>query len=131
MFEYYVYAYGMEIIGLLLVAIAGCVGLALRNCLRSWVKAGSDRLTMETKIDIAHAVVAFVEQVWKHIHGPEKLQKALEKARDLLNNKGIDFDEDEMMTLIEAAVAEFNEAFRKPVDSENAASTYRGPEVEE
>ena len=131
MFEYYVYAYGMEIIGLLLVAVAGCVGLALRNCLRSWVNAGADRLTMETKIDIAHAVVAFVEQVWKTLHGPEKLQKALEKARDLLNKKGIDFDEDEMMTLIEAAVAEFNEAFRKPVESENAAVVRRVPEVEE
>ena len=57
MFEYYVYAYGMEIVGLLLVAVAGCVGLALRNCLRSWVNAGADRLTMETKIDIAHAGV--------------------------------------------------------------------------
>ena len=61
-----------------------------------------------------------MEQVWKNLHGPEKLRKALETAQVLLSKKGIDFDAEEMEILIEAAVAEFNEAFRKPLDSENA-----------
>jgi hypothetical protein len=54
-----------------------------------------------------------VEQVWKDIHGEEKLQRALEAAEILLRKKGIPFDADEMMILIEAAVAEFNGVFHK------------------
>lgn len=131
MFEYFVYNYGMEIIGLLLLAIAGCMGIAMRNGLNLWVKAQNSRLDDETKITIARSVVAFVEQVWHNLHGKDKLQKALETARELLAKKGIDFDADEMMILIEAAVAEFNDAFRKPVDAENAAGSYRVPETAE
>lgn len=131
MFEYFVYNYGMEIIGLLLLAIAGCMGIAVRNGLNIWVKAQNSRLDDETKITIARSVVAFVEQVWKDLHGRDKLQKALETAKELLAKKSIDFDADEMMVLIEAAVAEFNDAFRKPVDAENAAASYRVPETAE
>ena len=131
MFEYYIYAYGMQIVGLLLVAVAGCLGVAIRNGLRQWVAAESSRLDSEDKIRIARTAAAFVEQAWKTLHGPEKLLKALETARDLLAKKGIPFDELEMMIHIEAAVAEFNEAFRKPTENENAKGTYRVPEVKE
>ncbi|MCI7808170.1 phage holin family protein, partial [bacterium] len=64
----------------------------------------------------------FVEQVWYTLHGPEKLAKALETAEVLLKKKGIDFDSDEMKILIEAAVAEFNEAFKKPLLEEGTAN---------
>lgn len=132
MFEYFIYAYGMDIIGLLLVAVAGCIGIVMRKYMNKWVNAETSRLDDETKRSIARTVAAFVEQVWKELHGPEKLQKALETARELLAKKGIDFDADEMMVLIEAAVAEFNEAFRKPLLSETTAgASYRVPEVTE
>lgn len=131
MFEYYVYSYGMHIVGLLLVAVAGCLGLAVRNSLSKWVQAESDRLDSETKVAIARTVVAFVEQVWKDLHGQDKLLKALDKTRELLGKKGIHFDADEMVVLIEAAVAEFNEVFKKPVEGENAAGIYRVPECAE
>lgn len=131
MFEYYVYSYGMHIVGLLLVAVAGCIGLTFRNWLRKWVSAETDRLDAETKVKVARTVVAFVEQVWKDLHGQDKLLKALEKARELLAKKGIAFDADEMMVLVEAAVAEFNEVFKKPIEGENAEAAYRIPEVTE
>lgn len=124
MFEYFVYNYGMELIGLLMVAILGCLGNAARNIYREHVND-------DTKRAIAKVCAAFVEQAWKTLHGEEKLQKALETARELLAKKGIVFDPDEMMVLIEAAVAEFNEAFRKPLDNVNAAGSYRVPEVKE
>ena len=41
----------------------------------------------------------------------DKLNKALEAAETLLKKKGVPFDADEMMVLIEAAVWEFNKAF--------------------
>lgn len=124
MFEYFVYNYGMELIGLLLAAILGCLGNAARNIYR-------DHVNDDTKRAIARACAAFVEQAWKTLHGADKLQKALETAKELLAKKGIVFDADEMMVYIEAAVAEFNEAFKKPVDSMNAAASYRVPEVKE
>ena len=131
MFEYYVYSYGMHIVGLLLVAVAGCIGLTFRNWISKWVNAETDRLDAETKAKVAKTVVAFVEQVWKDLHGKDKLVKALDKARELLSKKGITFDADEMMVLIEAAVAEFNEVFRKPIEGENASGNYRVPETAE
>lgn len=124
MFEYFVYNYGMELIGLLIAAILGCLGNALRNIYREHVNDS-------TKIAIAKACAAFVEQAWKALHGEEKLQKALETAREMLSRKGIDFDADEMMVLIEAAVAEFNDAFHKPLQDVNATASYRIPEKED
>ncbi|MCI7809715.1 phage holin family protein, partial [bacterium] len=67
----------------------------------------------------------FVEQVWYTLHGPEKLAKALETAEVLLKKKGIDFDSDEMKILIEAAVSEFNEAFKKPILEKATADAVR------
>lgn len=124
MFEQFVTTYGLEILALLLFAMAGTLGLWLKKTVKPILDDG-------TKADIARLTVQYVEQVWKTIHGPEKLAKALEVASVLLKKKGIDFDAEEMTVMIEAAVAEFNEAFRKPVESENAGSTYRVPETVE
>ena len=124
MFEQFVTTYGLEILALLLCAMAGTLGLWLKKTVKPF-------LNDETKVTIARLTVQYVEQVWKTIHGPEKLSKALEVASVLLKKKGIDFDAEEMTIMIEAAVAEFNEAFRKPVESENADSTYRVPETVE
>ena len=124
MFEYFVYNYGMELIGLLLAAILGCLGNALRNIYREHVNDA-------TKVAIAKACAAFVEQAWKTLHGADKLQKALDTAQVLLAKKGIYFDAVEMKVYIEAAVAEFNEAFKKPVDAETSKANYRIPETSE
>lgn len=124
MVGYFINNYGVEIISLFMAAIFGSLGFAVRNIFRDYINDA-------TKLAVAKACVAFVEQAWKILHGADKLRKALETAQELLAKKGIDFDADEMTVLIEAAVAEFNEAFRKPVDSLNAAASYRVPEAEE
>lgn len=115
MIEYFIYSYGNQILMVILCAIFGTVGHALRKIAR-------EQFTDETKQVIAKTVVRFVEQVWKELHGKEKLDKALEKAEELLKKKGIPFDSEEMMILIESAVAEFNEAFKKPLQEESAAA---------
>ena len=124
MFEYFISNYGVELISLLMAAIFGSLGYAIRNIYREYVNDA-------TKIAIAKACAAFVEQAWKTLHGADKLQKSLETAQELLAKKGIDFDADEMMVLIEAAVAEFNDAFQKPADDLNATASYRVPEGRE
>ena len=127
-FEYFIANYGMEFIGLILSAIVGTLGYACK-------KIYQEHINDETKRHIASAAVEFVEQAWKILHGPEKLAKALETARILLEKKGIDFDAEEMTILIEAILAEFNGAFRKPIkDASTAASVlkpYEGAEQSE
>ena len=120
--EYFIFSYGTEIITLILCSVFGCLGYAAK-------KIYQNHINDDTKRSIAKVVVQFVEQAWKSLHGPDKLQKALETAEAMLTKKGIKFDADEMMVLIEAAVAEFNEAFKKPTDAEDTAkATYRIPE---
>lgn len=112
-FEYMINIYGDQILMLALTAFLGSLGYAAK-------KIYARHINDDTKRAVAKTVVWFVEQVWRELHGPEKLRKALEKAEELLKRKGIDWDADEMEVLIEAAVAEFNEVFRKPIDGENA-----------
>ncbi len=124
MFEFFITTYGNQIIMLILCAIFGSLGFVLRKFVTEFINN-------DAKKAIAAAVVQFVEQAWKTIHGEEKLQKALETARVLLEKKGIEFDAVEMEVLIEAAVAEFNEVFRKPLDSTDKAAAVRRVETTE
>lgn len=76
-------------------------------------KLADKYLNDKTKKDVARTVVQAVEQIYKDLHGAEKLEMALQSASDMLEEKGIAVTELEMMMLIEAAVAEFNKAFEK------------------
>lgn len=111
MFTEFINLYGMEI----LVGVLGFIGTVLGFVLKNLAKKFLDD---KTKQAIARVCVQFVEQVYKDIHGEEKLFVALERAAEILAEKGIKFSAVEMETLIEATVAEFNEAFYKPVAAE-------------
>lgn len=115
--EYFMICYGSEIIAAILAAVFGCLGYAAKKIYKCYIDKKNDQIDTDTKISIAYTVVQFVEQVWKTLHGQDKLAKALETAEILLHKKGIPFDAEEMMVLIEAAVAEFNEAFKAPLDA--------------
>lgn len=67
----------------------------------------------ETKKDVVNTTVQYVEQVYQDIHGEEKLEKALERASKLLQEKGITISNTELETLIESAVCGFNDGFNK------------------
>ena len=106
MFAEIINTYGVEILGTILVAIAGVVAMALKNLAAKYINT-------ETKAKLARSVVLFVEQACKDLHGQEKLDKALARLSDLLLDKGIDFTLQELETLVEAAVAEFNGVFNR------------------
>ena len=106
MLEYLLFSYGGEIAVLAVTVVFGCLGWAAKQIYKNLV-------TDQQKEAIAKTAARCVEQVWKSIHGKDKLQMALEYAAVLLEKKGIKFDAEEMSILIEAAVAEFNEAFAK------------------
>ena len=118
MFEYFVYCYGTQILTAILCAIFGCLGYAIKRLATKYIND-------DTKRTIAKVAVQFVEQVWTSLRGADKLAKALETAATLLKKKGIDYDAEEMQVLIEAAVAEFNEAFKKPLLEESSADAVR------
>lgn len=118
MLEFFVTNYGTQLIGMILLAVFGCLAYAAKQIVRTY-------LNDETKLGIARTVVRFVEQVWTEIHGQDKLQKALETAESLLKKKGIPFDADEMMVLIEAAVQEMNEIIKQPIEAPETASAVR------
>ena len=118
MFDYFVQFYGTQILTAILCAIFGCLGYAIKRLATKYVND-------DTKRTIAKVAVQFVEQVWTSLHGADKLAKALETAATLLKKKGIDYDAEEMQVLIEAAVAEFNDAFKQPLLAESSADAVR------
>lgn len=118
MFDYFIYTYGPTLVLAILCAIFGTLGNMAK---RMYVNHVND----DTKRAIAWTVVQFVEQVWNTLHGQDKLNKALETAEELLKKKGIAFDASEMTVLIEAAVAEFNDAFHQPLTDETFAGDTR------
>lgn len=98
------------IISAVVTALAGALGLFVK-----WVynKTIGDKMKDETKEKVASLVVKYTEQVWKDLHGEDKLQKALEAFHDMLAEKGITISDLEMRVLLESALAEFNNAFKK------------------
>ena len=96
--------YGLEIVGAVLTALAGALGLAIKNLATKYVNT-------KIKRDIAHTVVQGVEQLYKALSGPERLDKAMEAAVEMLAAQGITVTDLELRMLLEAAVGEFNDVF--------------------
>lgn len=69
----------------------------------------SEYVNTDTKKEIAMLTVRYVEQVFKTLHGKDKLDKAKSAFVKMLNEKGIDVTEEEMNMLLEAAVHQINE----------------------
>lgn len=99
--------YGVEIIGTLLVALAGVFGMIMK-------RIAEKVLDTPVKMQLAKIAVQFVEQTYKHLHGEDKLSAAIIALEGLLVEKKINASADEMRILIEAAVAEFNKVFENP-----------------
>ena len=116
--------YGTTILYAILTALAGYIGIVAK---RLYTKYVNDK----TKQAVAKTVVQAVEQIYKDLHGEEKLNKALEAASEMLAEKGITITDLEMRMLIEAALAEFNKAFEKEGsdNTEGAAEAARGGEL--
>jgi hypothetical protein len=109
------------ILSMVITAVVGAVGTALGLFFkRLYTNTIGDKIKLDTVKEIARVVVKFVEQVYKDIHGEEKLDKALEAFAEMLNNKGITISELEMRVYLESALAEFNEAFNKEINKETS-----------
>lgn len=79
-------------------------------------KIGVERLQqiqreLAAKQELAALAVRFVEQVYKDLHGEEKLNQALEWLVKRANDIGFSLTEDEARGLIEAALRAFKDEF--------------------
>lgn len=98
--------YILEIIVAILTGVASFIGMKVK-------KVYEDHINTKTKQDVVNSTVKYVEQVYKDIHGAEKLEKAKEKALEWLNEKGITISDTELEILIEASVNSFKNGLKE------------------
>ena len=95
-------SYVLPVLAAALTALAGFVGAQLKNLYRRWVDD-------KTKEAVVRTCVKAVEQLYRDLGGPEKLERAREGIRQMLEEKGIPITQLEMDMLIESVVSEFNQ----------------------
>lgn len=95
-----------ELITTAVIALFGWLGLQAKNLYKKLI-------TTKIAQNVCRTTVRYVEQVYKDLHGEEKLHKAMERAAEILASKGIYISENELESLLEAAVNEFNNSFTK------------------
>ena len=106
--------YAMEIIKVIALMIFTIIGV-------SAAKLQAKYINTETKRKVAATTVAYIEQVYKDLHGDEKLARALAVAASILSQKGIKTTEEELKVLLEAAVKEMNDKFKKETAAAQSA----------
>lgn len=89
--------YIFEILVAIITAVMSFVGLRIKTAYTKYIDT-------QTKKDVVKDTVKYIEQVYKDIHGAEKLELAKTKALEWLNEKGIKISEIELEILIESAV---------------------------
>lgn len=107
--------YIVKIVGILLMMCFTYLGVAAKKLYQKYINTNE-------KQTVARIVVQAVEQMYKSLHGDDKLNKALEMMSSLLAEKNITISAEEMRVLIESAVGEFNDNFlmSKLLNSEEA-----------
>lgn len=76
-------------------------------------KIYEEKVNNETAKIVVENAVRYVEQVYKDLHGKEKLEKAIEQVSKVLESKGITITDAEIYMLIESAVYGLNEGWLK------------------
>lgn len=104
--------YGTQIIYTALTVIFGALAMAAKRLAKKV-------LDSKEKKQVAREVVMFVEQVYKNSHGEEKLNAALETAKEMLAERGIVFYELEMRVMIESVLGEMNRVFEEDDDDKD------------
>ena len=93
--------YVLPVLAAAVTALAGFLGTQIKALYQRWVDD-------KTKEAVVRTCVKAVEQLYHNLGGPEKLEKAREGIRQMLEEKGIFISQLEMDLLIESVVAEFN-----------------------
>lgn len=106
--------YGLPVIVAALTAFAGFIGAQVKKLYEKYIND-------KTKEAVVRTCVKAAEQLYHDLGGPEKLKKAQEGVRQMLEEKGIPISELEMNMLIESVVSEFNYGFAKASEVTDSA----------
>lgn len=109
MFNTYFVPALLSALAVAVTGVFGYIGAMAKKYVERW-------LDTKEKKEIAKTAVQAVEQIYKNLHGEEKLVEAMKAASDMLTEKGIAITELELRMLIEAALAGFNDAFNSSVE---------------
>ena len=121
----FISTYGVSILWTIVCTVATILGALVK---KTYTKYVND----QTKKEVVNTVVMAVQQLYSNLGGAERLQKALEAASEMLNEKGISITDLELRMLIESAVGSFNDAFNKEEEKEvEEAEEEAEEEVEE
>lgn len=101
--------YLFDLINLLLGVAFSWLALKIKTYFANKDKNGQ-------KAQIAKTVVLAVEQMYKDLHGEQKLEKGLEMASAMLAEAKIKVTSTELRALIESALAQFNGVFDVEVE---------------
>lgn len=92
----------------------------LANNIREWMKENRDNKTLQNitsrlaaNKEIVAVAVHFAEQAYRDLDGPEKLERAKDRAIAMLQEKGLPVNENEVDMLIEAIILQMNEEKKK------------------
>ena len=85
-----------------LTGVISYIGITIKNKI-------SSKIDTDIKKELVKTTVKYVEQVFKDIHGKEKLDMALQKAEELFKEKGINIGRVELEMMIEEVVNNINE----------------------
>lgn len=105
-FKEFLAEYGTTILYAILTALAGYVGIAIKNLYKKIVND-------KTKRNVVKTCVKAVEQLYKELHGEDKYEKCVEACTEMLAERGLSITEIELKMLIESAVGEFNKAIEE------------------
>lgn len=101
MFKEFLSQYGFSLIYAFITAIAGYIGIAIKNLYKKYVND-------KTKKEVVKNCVLMVDQIYKDLHGLDKFNMCFDNVVNVLNEKGITISELEARCLIESAVREIN-----------------------
>ena len=77
-------------------------------------KVYEEKVKTETAKAVVEDAVRFVEQVYKDLKGPEKLEKTTAQVAEILQSKGITITEAEINMLIESTIYGLNKGWFQP-----------------
>ena len=123
-FTDFINSYGMELLTTIITALAGWLAIVIKNLATKY-------LNDKTKQNIAKIVVEGIEQCYKALDGPAKLEKAIEAATQMLNEKNIKVTEVELRMLLESALGEFNKVFEKETGKVSSTEDWPSAVLEE
>lgn len=104
------------------ITVLTTIGAWVGATVRAWLK---EKINTETKKNVVETTCAYVQQVYKHLDGESKFEKAREAIVEQLALKGITITELELRVLIEATVNGFKQGFNAEplVDEEPVEGT--------